>query len=72
MPFCPDESHLIYLADLADDGKGEGKCFTFTLHTGSHTHIFKTKIFNQNSTLKSIELPDESEREKILTDSCEL
>ena len=72
MPFCPDEPHLIYLADLADDGGGEEKCFTFTLHTGSHTHIFKTRIFNQNSTLKSIKSLDGLEREKILTDSCEL
>ena len=46
--------------------------FTFTFRPGSHTHIFKIKIFNQNSTFKSIELLDRSEREKILTDSCEL
>ena len=63
---------VLYLADLADGGKVEGKYFTFTLHTGSHTHIFKTRIFNQNSTFKSIELLGRSEREKILTDSCEL
>ena len=42
-----------------------GKGFTFAFHTGSHTHIFKTRIFNQNSTFKSIELLDRSERKKI-------
>ena len=64
--------YLLYLADLADDGKGEGKCFTFTLYTDSHTHIFKTKIFNQNSSLKSIKSLDGLEREKTLIDSCGL
>ena len=44
--------------------------FYFVLHIGSHTHIFKTKIFNQNTTFKSIELLDRSK--KILADSCEL
>ena len=64
--------HLLYYVDLTDDGKGRGKSFTFAIHTGSHTHISKIKFFNQNSTLKSIELLDRSEKEKILTDSREL
>ena len=67
--WCP---HLLYLADLAGDGEGEEKCFTFTLYLGSHTHIFKTRIFNQNSTLKSIKSLDGLEREKTLIDSCGL
>ena len=51
---------------------GESKCFTFTLYLGSHTHIFKIKIFNQNPTLKSIELLDKLGKKMILTKSCEL
>ena len=61
-----------YHVYLTDDGKGWGKSFTFAFRPGSHTHIFKTTIFNQNFTFKSIELLDRSEREKILTDSREL
>ena len=49
-----------------------GRGFTLTLYLGSHTHIFKIRIFNQNSTFKSIELLDGSEKEKVLTASCEL
>ena len=60
---------VLYLADLADGGKVEGKYFTFTLHTGSHTHIFKTRIFNQNHIFKSIELLDG--KEMALTKSRE-
>ena len=62
---------VLYLADQADDGKVEGKCFTFTLHTGLHTHIFKTRIFNQNYIFKSIELLDGEEKERALTKSRE-
>ena len=49
-----------------------GKGVTVALYFGSHTHIFKIKIFNQNYTFKSLELLDESEKEKILTKSREL
>lgn len=48
------------------------KVFTFAICIGSHTYIFKIEIFNQNSTFKSIELLDGSEKEMILTDSREL
>ena len=61
-----------YHVYLTDDGEGEGKCFTFTLYLGSHTHIFKIKIFNQNPTFKSIELLDKLGKKMILTKSCEL
>ena len=64
--------HLLYHVDLADGEKGWDKCFTFTLYLGSHTHIFKIKIFNQSSTFKSIELLDSSEKERVLTKSREL
>ena len=57
---------------LGTDGEGWGRGITFVLYPGSHTHISKTKFFNQNSTFKFIELLDRPEKEKILTDSCEL
>ena len=56
---------FLYHANLNDGGEVWGKCFTFILYLGSHTHISKTKFFNQNFTFKSIELLDRSEREKI-------
>ena len=49
-----------------------GKGFTFTLHIDSYTHIFKIKIFNQNSTFKSVKLLGISEKERALTKFREL
>ena len=46
---------------LTNGGKGWGKCFTFALCLGLHTHIFKTKIFNRNLTFKSIELSEKDD-----------
>ena len=63
---------FLYHVDLTDGGEGWSKGFTLAFHAGSDTHIFKTKSFSQNTVFKSIELFDRLEREKILTDSCEL
>ena len=46
--------------------------YSWLLPSGSHTHIFKIKIFNQNYTFKSIKLLDGSEKERVLTKSREL
>ena len=54
------------------DGEGWGRGITFVLYPGSHTHISKTKFFNQNSTFKSVKLLGISEKERALTKFREL